>query len=145
MKALRCVQLTMHNVSRESWQMTTSHRISCHWSSRAEPEPTRSPRPDPTWTHVGFHTCNEWKKKKKKNCTEKTHLWLPIWGQHMIFLWDFCFKWLTVFSFMKAKIMDNDLARQRYSKKHNNISLWAKWLPGKCSIFSSPLTPFTNS
>lgn len=45
-----------HSVSRESWQMTTFHRISCHWSNKAEPAPTRSLRSGPAWTHGGFHT-----------------------------------------------------------------------------------------
>lgn len=53
--------------------MTTSHRISCHWSNRAEPAPTRSLTPDPTWTHEGFHTCNNQTEHWEMCTTVKTH------------------------------------------------------------------------
>lgn len=67
------VELTKHSVDRESWQMTTSHRRSCHWSSRAEPAPTRSLRPDPAWTPGGSHTCRDTTEHWETCSTEKTN------------------------------------------------------------------------
>lgn len=38
---------TMHSANRGSWQRTTYHRRSCHWSSRAMPVSTTSQWADP--------------------------------------------------------------------------------------------------
>lgn len=87
--------------------MTTFHRISCHWSSRAGPAPTRSLRSSPAWTHAGSHTCSEQREKtpdkvvqlwkhtgqvhKLENNPEQTFahigdISIQVVGQHICFL-----------------------------------------------------------
>lgn len=68
----------MHSEGRESWLRTTFHRIFCHWSSKAGPEPTRYLRPGPAWTHAGFHTCKDPKIRKHTNVSCLSHIILAF-------------------------------------------------------------------
>lgn len=68
----------MHSAGRESWLRTTFHRIFCHWSSKAGPEPTRYLRPGPAWTHAGFHTCKDPKIRKHTNVSCLSHIILAF-------------------------------------------------------------------
>lgn len=153
----------MHSAGRESWLRTTFHRIFCHWSSKAGPEPTRCLRPGPAWTHAGFHTCKDPKIRKHTNVSCLSHIILAFsihankWcSQHL--RWYFqragtsCLQpWLTETFTLKAeaklcyqkrhRVTDSDAKKMTMTScGHMTVTLYREsWSPGKVVLLHERL------